>query len=192
MSSIRPQAFTGGLKDILNLDKDTREVSINGNRYVAGGEKPTGFFSSLTMAFRCFFRSDEEVRKNNAVFEQVKKNINDFYGEPIANKFNDEMQSKIDMGSPLTKGALMRFLNQQELSSLKPSEASTTTVTTAQPTGRIELGAMGLLRDGLSRVAHLAEKLPIVSPLQTGEAIGLLALLVGAEVKLDIAQMGAT
>ncbi len=51
---------------------------------------------------------------------------------------------------------------------------------------------MGLLRDGLSRVAHLAEKLPIVSPLQTGEAIGLLALLVGAEVKLDIAQMGAT
>ena len=50
---------------------------------------------------------------------------------------------------------------------------------------------MGLLRDGLSRVAHLAEKLPIVSPLQTGEAIGLLAPLVGAEVKLDIAQQGA-
>ena len=50
---------------------------------------------------------------------------------------------------------------------------------------------MGLLRDGLSRVAHLAEKLPIVSPLQTGEAIGLLAILVGAEVKLDIAQQGA-
>ena len=27
----------------------------------------------------------------------------------------------------------------------------------------IELGAMGLLRDGLSRVAHLAERLPIGS-----------------------------
>ena len=51
---------------------------------------------------------------------------------------------------------------------------------------------MGLLRDGLGRVARLAEKLPIVSPLQTGEANGLLALLVGAEVKLDIAQRGAT
>ena len=49
---------------------------------------------------------------------------------------------------------------------------------------------MGLLRDGLGRVARLAEKLPIVSPLQTGEANGLLALLVGAEVKLDIAQQG--
>ena len=51
---------------------------------------------------------------------------------------------------------------------------------------------MGLLRDRLGRVAHLAKKLPIVSPLQTGEANGLLALLVGAEVKLDIAQRGAT
>jgi hypothetical protein len=51
---------------------------------------------------------------------------------------------------------------------------------------------MGLLRDGLGRVARLAEKLPIVSPLQTGEANGLLALVVGAEVKLDIDQRGAT
>jgi hypothetical protein len=40
-------------------------------------------------------------------------------------------------------------------------------------------------------VAHLAEKLPIVSPLQTGETNGLLALLASAEVKLDIAQQGA-
>ena len=130
MSSIRPQAFTGGLQDILNLDKDTREVSINDNGYAAGGEKPTGFFSSLTMTFRCFFRSNDEVSKNNDVFEQVKKDINKLFGDNRANEFNEKMQSKIDMGSPLTKGALMRFLNQQELSSLKLSEASTTTVTT--------------------------------------------------------------
>jgi hypothetical protein len=50
---------------------------------------------------------------------------------------------------------------------------------------------MDLLRDRLGRVAHLAKQLPIVSPLQTGEANGLLALLASAEVKLDIAQQGA-
>jgi hypothetical protein len=43
----------------------------------------------------------------------------------------------------------------------------------------------------MGRVARIVEKFPIVSPLQTGEANGLLALLVGAEVKLDIAQQGA-
>ena len=51
---------------------------------------------------------------------------------------------------------------------------------------------MGLLRDGLGRMARLSEELPIVSPLQAGEANDLLALLVGAEVKLDISQRGTT
>jgi hypothetical protein len=121
MISIESQKPTGGLNDIVNLNDNT-EVSIKNGKYVAGGVKPTGFFSSLTMAFRCFFRSKDEVIKNNAVFEQVKQDIDNIFGEKIANKFNDEMQSKIDMGSPLTKGALMRFLKKEKL--VIPSEAT--------------------------------------------------------------------
>ncbi|KAB2642664.1 MAG: hypothetical protein DVB29_07120 [Verrucomicrobia bacterium] len=127
MNSTRSQSISN-LHNIVNLDKDTREVSINGSKYAAGGEKPTGFFSSLTMAFRCFFRSDDEVSKNNSVFKQVKQDIHNTFGEDTAIQFNDEMQSKIDMGSPLTKGALMRFLNQNNL--VIPSEAAPTAAAT--------------------------------------------------------------
>ncbi|MCF7729610.1 MAG: hypothetical protein K9M81_04490 [Chthoniobacterales bacterium] len=98
MESVGQQSSTGGLKDILNLDKDTREVSINGNRYVAGGEKPTGFFSSLTMAFRCFFRSNDEESKNNAVFRQVVNDINIFLGKVGLKNLMKKCSQKLTWG----------------------------------------------------------------------------------------------
>lgn len=75
------------------------------------------------MAFRCFFRSNDEESKNNAVFGQVIKDIQNLFGEGRAQEFNQKMQSKIDMGSPLTKGALMRFLKPEEVGSINSQDA---------------------------------------------------------------------
>lgn len=99
------------------------EVKGKSTSYVAGGEKQTGAFSSAKMFFNAIFRSDPERKSNNAVFTRVKQDIQNVFGEQAAEAFENEMSSKIGMGSPLTKGALVRFMSAQRLS-LNPKEVA--------------------------------------------------------------------
>ena len=112
MNTFASRASSPAVNPLISIIKEgetcNQEIQLEGDdaKYTTGDLKP----GALGMFFRWAFRSKETVSKNQAVFKKVEDDIKQAYGEDKATKFIAEFQKKKDQGSPLTKGALMSFL----------------------------------------------------------------------------------
>ena len=109
-------AAAARLQALESTHEDTREINPTNpasQSYTAGDKKPVSMFRLM---YRAFFREEDVVKNNQAVFKQVEEDIRRVYGNDTANAFAATMMSKRSYGSPLTKGALARFLSTQNAS----------------------------------------------------------------------------
>lgn len=114
--SSTPAAAAARLQALESTHGDTTEINHtepNATSYTVGGTKPSNIFGLMSRALN---RPKETQIANKAVFTQVEEDIRHVYGEDTAKAFARTMQSKKDYGSPLTKGALARFLKTQNAS----------------------------------------------------------------------------
>ncbi|MCX6957297.1 MAG: hypothetical protein NT164_01990 [Verrucomicrobiae bacterium] len=105
------------LQALESTHEDTTEINPTNPAsqiYTVGKIKPGNIFD---LAIRAFNRPKKTVLANQAVFKQVEEDIRHVYGDNTANAFAATMMSKRDYGSPLTKGALARFLSTRRFKS---------------------------------------------------------------------------
>ncbi|MFI0348533.1 MAG: hypothetical protein ACH346_07205, partial [Chthoniobacterales bacterium] len=100
-----------------NWDNTAEITTANGDgfSYTSTSNKPTGLLANITMFFRAAFRSEKQVETNNATYKKVGNDIQKEYGNEAVIAFDLHFKEKAEAGRPLTKGALLRFCEEQNL-----------------------------------------------------------------------------
>lgn len=96
------------LVETIQESEANEEIQFENNRYVTRGCKST---NSIFGFFKALFRTEQERQKNRDTILKVREDVIKTFGKnsDALKKFQNAFSSKLASGSPLTKGALLRF-----------------------------------------------------------------------------------
>ncbi|MFI0347922.1 MAG: hypothetical protein ACH346_03995 [Chthoniobacterales bacterium] len=96
---------------------DNAELRIRNKQYTVTSYQSEAPVSSFGLAFRAITRSSQDRKEFKEAKDDIRRSIASEYGETTAQKFDQTFSSgwKSLFGTPLTKGALIKFLDHPDL-----------------------------------------------------------------------------